>query len=206
MKCRYCGKKCGFFDSYHVSCQEKIDAVVSRLNSIINDYNQGRLNGLQGKNLLIDKVKGEPLYKDYLWNNIVPQSSVNGNEVILYIEDRITVCEQKNRCKMVETGYRWEKMPVWNESLLKLANTARIIFTDKAIYLELNKNCMRYPYTKIVNVGFEKTFFKSNAYFDVKTSSPFPHRFYLSPYETNKVNKAENICLYLYCILGFRHE
>ena len=95
------------------------------------------------------------------------------------MEKKVSVSEQKNRCTMVRTGYKWNKQPVWNPSNDLLSENTEVVFTDKAIYFLFGGTSMRYPYNKIVNMGFNRAEFMlpAQAYFDVKTTSPFPHRF-----------------------------
>lgn len=107
---------------------------------------------------------------------------------------------------MVRTGYRWERKSVWNPASVLLSDCADIVFTDKAVYLLLMGSGMRYPYGKIVNIGYKAARFmvSEEVFFDVKTTSPFPHRF--SIWNKYDKEKTEKVNLVLNCISGFERS
>lgn len=135
-------------------------------------------------------------------SKLIDRTTKYTDETIIHIESGLKIFESKNRCKMVESGYRYEKMPTWSEKEYLLDNSGAIIFTDAAIYLYVNSKTMRYPYTKIVNYGFEKIFTMNQAYFDVKTSSPFPHRFSF----TDTFREKNKIFVYFYIFSNSRRN
>lgn len=107
---------------------------------------------------------------------------------------------------MVRTGYRWERKSVWNPASVLLSDCADIVFTDKAVYPLLMGSGMRYPYGKIVNIGYKAARFmvSEEVFFDVKTTSPFPHRF--SIWNKYDKEKTEKVNLVLNCISGFERS
>ncbi|MBQ5755570.1 MAG: hypothetical protein IIV90_07850, partial [Oscillospiraceae bacterium] len=70
---------------------------------------------------------------------------------------------------------------------------------DKAIYLLGFEKTYIYPYDKIVNIGYEHNR-DGTAYFDVKTTSPHPHRFRLWATNGRTPSKGQNITLFLNCL------
>lgn len=203
MKCSICGQQCGLFKSYHEECKAAMGMVAAKIDFIINKYGNGDL--ACGKTEMIELMKNEPLYRTYLMDQIPAKDQIYNDEIILYVEKSVAVSEQKNRCTMARTGYRWERKPVWNPENVLLCNSADIVFTDKAVYLLLMGSGMRYPYGKIVNVGYNEERFMCppEAFFDVKTTSPFPHRFFM--WNKYQKEKAEKVKLVLSCIMGYKH-
>lgn len=201
-KCSICGQKCGFFESYHKECKIVMDATVPKMDAILNEYKNGKL--VDGKREMINFVNSEPLYRIYLLKHIWAKDQIYNNETTLYVVNMVSVSEWKNRCTMVRTGYRWERKPVWNPASTLLDDSADIVFTDKAVYLLLRGGAaMRYPYGKIVNMGYKEAGFmvSEEAFFDVKTTSPFPHRF--SIWNKYDKEKTEKVNLVLGCISGW---
>lgn len=203
MKCSICGQQCGLFKSYHEDCKSAMIMAATKIYSIINRYENGNL--ACGKMEMIELIKNEPLYRTYLMNQISGKDQIYNNEIILYVEKNVAVSEQKNRCTMVRTGCRWERKPVWNPSSVLLSDSADMVFTDKAVYLLLMGSSMRYPYGKIVNIGYndEKFMCPPEVFFDVKTTSPFPHRFFVwNKYQKEKAEKVKRV---LSCIMGYKY-
>lgn len=203
MKCSICGQQCGLFKSYHEECKAAMVMAAAKMDSIITRYGNGDL--ACGKTEMIELMKNEPLYRTYLRNQIPAKDQIYNDEIILYVEKSVAVSEQKNRCTMVRTGYRWERKPVWNPESVLLCDCADIVFTDKAVYLLLIGSGMRYPYGKIVNIGYngERFMCPSEAFFDVKTTSPFPHRFFVwNKYQKEKAEKVKQV---LSCIMGYKY-
>ena len=93
-------------------------------------------------------------------------------------------------------------MPTWSQKEYLLDNSGTIIFTDCAVYLQVGTKIMKYPYKKIVNYGFDKIWTLKYAYFDLKTSSSYPHRFSMSDtFKAKDGRKEQNICLFLHCLI-----
>lgn len=203
MKCRFCKQPAGFMKGYHKECYESAESTMKQLERVVNEYKDYDVVPAKAKDEIIKVVSSNELYRNHLEYQIIDKKAIHTSEIVIHVEYGMTIRESKNRCKMVETGYRYEKKPVWNESNLILDKSGTVIFTDKAVYLYVGSQTMRYPYNKIVNIGFEKSWATVYAYFDVKTSSPFAHRFEISSYVKEKNSeKEQNICLFLHCLSG----
>ena len=111
----------------------------------------------------------------------------------MHIETALTIYESKNRKTMERTGLSYARYPKWRVSSCKIDEMATVAFTDKNIYLLGFNGAMIYPYNKIINLGYENGY----AYFDVKTTSPYPHRFEIRGTNAKKLSKAQNITLFL---------
>lgn len=203
MKCLICGKQCGLLKVYHEECKALVYNAEAEINTILHKHQFGYLN--DGKSEIISLVENDTLYKNYLMKQICDKSQIYNNEIVLQVEKKVSVSEQKNRCTMVRTGYKWNKQPVWNPSNDLLSENTEVVFTDKAIYFLFGETSMRYPYNKIVNMGFNRAEFMlpAQAYFDVKTTSPFPHRFFM--WSKLEKEKARKLSLFLSCISGFKY-
>jgi len=199
MKCIFCKQPTGFMNKYHNDCHQKVESIIQKIENMINDYKDSDVVPKDAKQQLKELANSSILYKNYMTSKLIDQTAIYTNEVIIHIESGLKIFESKNRCKMVETGFRYEKKPTWSEKEYLLDNSGTIIFTDVAIYLCVNSKTMRYPYNKVVNYGFEKLFTLNQAYFDVKTSSPLPHRFSITDTFHEKTGRKEqNICLFLH--------
>ena len=86
----------------------------AEINTILHKHQFGYLN--DGKSEIISLVENDTLYKNYLMKQICDKSQIYNNEIVLQVEKKVSVSEQKNRCTMVRTGYKWNKQPVWNPS------------------------------------------------------------------------------------------
>ena len=202
MKCEYCKQQVGFLKWYHEECKVSAEKTLRQIENVLNQHKSDETVSKEVTLELREIVLSNALYKNYLESKIIDKTAIHVNEVVICVESGVKISETKNRCKMVETGYRYEKMPTWSEKQLLLDNTGIVIFTDKAIYLYAGMKTMRYPYNKIVNYGYEKIWTLKYAYFDVKTTSPLPHRFSFTDYFKNKnAEKEQNIALLLHCLV-----
>jgi hypothetical protein len=175
--------------------------ILQKVELIINKYNQESISAKDVKNQLVALASSDCLYKNYLEHKIFDKTAIRTNETVIYIENMVSISESKNRCKMIDTGYRYEKMPTWNENNQLIGENVSIVFTDKGIYMLLNASTMMYPYNKIVNLGYDEK--REYAYFDVKTSSPYPHRFTIGSFLKKDKGTAQNVCLFLNCLVGY---
>lgn len=199
MKCIFCKQPTGFMSRYHNDCYQEVESIIQRIENMINRHKDNAVVPKDAKQQLKELANSSTLYKNYMSSKLVDQTTIYTNEVIIHIESGLKIFESKNRCKMVETGYRYEKKPTWSEKQYLLDNSGTIIFTDTALYLYIDSKTMRYPYAKIVNYGFNKIFTINQAYFDVKTTSPFPHRFsFTDTFNRKDGKKEQNICLFLH--------
>lgn len=198
MKCIYCQEQAGFLKTYHETCKISSDETQQ---AILRTAQTACANAKKGQTpvqVLRNLVLQNPLYESGLSHTLYSQDAIRTNETILYTECGLTILESKNRCTMVRTGYRYEKMPTWSERTALLCKNAVFIITDKAIYLQSMEGTMRYAYQQIVNIGQEK--FNRGFYFDVKTTSPFPHRFLLKTeivLDNEKTNHLFSLMKYL---------
>ncbi len=200
MNCIFCKKSCGFLKSYHRECIESVQQVLKDIEEIINKYNKEEISASQAQNSLVDMAVSSQLYINYLNHELDSVKAIKAHETIIYFENSLALFESKNRCKMVRTGYRYEKMPNWNEENLLLDRNALVVFTDKHIHLISGQNEISYDYNKIVDIGFDEIF--GYVYFDVKTTSKIPHRFSLKPIISKEKIKAHNVCLLLNCLVN----
>lgn len=188
--------------NYHEECCKKVDFTLSRIQDVLNRNKGYEEVSKEEKQKLKDIAASDKLYVNYLTHKLIDPTTIFSKEIIIYAEDMVKISESKNRCKMVETGYMYEKMPTWNESTLILDDAGTVIFTDCAVYLQVEGSVMRYPYKKIVNYGYEKSWLMQYAYFDVKTTSPFPHRFsFTDTFKSKEGEKEQNICLLLHSLI-----
>lgn len=196
MQCIYCKEQVGFLQSYHKECYNKIQQLLQRMKNIA-DQNTTNAEGKKDvRKELVDLASSDNLYRNYLAHKIWDMTTIRTNETIIYIESGLHISESKNRCKMTQTGHRYEKKPVWGETDIVIGNNLTAVLTDKSIYM-LQENSIMYQYYKIVNLGFDEKW--GYAYFDVKTSSPYPHRFTIRSYNKKERSKVQAIYMFLGC-------
>lgn len=191
MKCIYCKKQVGFMKVVHEECEYMMSNMFNKMKIIFDMKVAGEISAKEARIKAGELSLSNSLYHDFMEKAIIDKTVIHMNEVIIYSDMSFTVSESKNRCKMVETGYRYEKMPTWSEKNFLLDRNGYVYLTDQAIYLYVGGKTMRYPYNKLVNCGYEKLWSVHCAYFDVKTSSPYPHRFTLSDSFKNKNGEKE---------------
>lgn len=166
---------------------------MASIENIVNIYNRDGVDFVDAKQAIIDLVSANDLYNNYLWNCINTKSDIRTNDILIHVETSLTIFESKNRKTMERTGVSFARDPKWNVSSYMIEEMETVAFTDKNIYLLGFNGTMIYPYNKIINIGYEDGY----AYFDVKTSSPYPHRFEIKATDKKDVSKAQNIILFL---------
>lgn len=199
MKCIFCQEPCGILKSYHDDCIQKTQALLYKMEGIVNEYNKQKINQAYAKGELRGLASSEKLYQTYIEHQIFDKTAIWVNETVIYVESGLCISESKNSCEMVRTGFRYEKKPVWNEKNYLIGKNVSIAMTDKSVYLLLHEKAMRYPYQKIVNLGYDEKW--RYAFFDVKTSSPLPHRFLIRSVNKKEKSKLDNVCLFLNCLI-----
>lgn len=197
MKCIYCNKPAGLFKLQHQECYEQIKPIFEEVSKVIGLFNSGEITSELAKDKLIKIAINEKLYSEYLKNCTNNNKDIWNTEIILYCENGLTISESKNRAKMIRTGYRYERKPVWNVNNLKLEDNVSFVLTNQSVYMLFSQTSMRYPYNKIVNIGYDKV--NLYTYFDVKTTSPHPHRFYINADNRTEDNRLADICSLLKC-------
>ncbi len=202
MKCKFCNQHVGFMKTYHSDCRFNVEGTLKQIEEVVNEHKADEIVSNEVKQILKGLAISNELYINFMKSRPVDKTIIHANETIIYAETNLVIRESKNRCKMVETGYRYEKMPTWTEKEILLDKSGTVIFTDCAVYLQIGTKMMRYPYKKIVNYGYEKIWTLQYAYFDISTSSPYPHRFSLSDtYKAKDGRKEQNICLVLHSLV-----
>ena len=193
MNCKFCNKSAGFMKSFHLECKSKAEKCMKSIEHIINIYNQDGIDFIDAKQSIMDLISSNSLYSNYLWNCVGSKSEIRTNEFLIHVETLVTIYESKNRKTMERTCLSYARYPMWNVSSYKIEEMATVAFTDKSIYLLGFNAVMVFPYKKIINIGFENGY----AYFDVKTNSPYPHRFEINAVNYKDLSKPKNITLFL---------
>lgn len=202
MKCRFCNQRAGVLKGYHDECKANAEKTMKQIEGIVNQHKSDETVPKDLVNQLKEVALSNKLYVNYLESEIFDKTLIQKGETLIYVESMMRISESKNRCKMIETGHRYEKMPTWSEKEILLDDSGRVVFTDKAVYLFVGIKAMRYPYSKIVNYGLDKIWSLNYAYFDVKTSSPYPHRFtFTDTFKDKKASKEQNIALFLHSLV-----
>ncbi|MBR5535414.1 MAG: hypothetical protein IKU60_02065 [Clostridia bacterium] len=160
---------------------------------IVNVYNQDGIDFVDARQAIIDLIASNEFYYNYLGNCVHTKSDIRTNEFLIHVETSLSVYESKNRKTMVRTGLSYARYPKWRISSCKIEEMATVALTDRSIYIIGINGVMIYPYNKIVNIGYEN----GHAYFDVKTSSSYPHRFKIKSTENKDLLKPQNITLFL---------
>lgn len=198
MICVFCKKPAGFLKSQHFECYDATQKLLQKMEKVVNQYNSEPIDHSTAKKELVALVSSDALYKNYLLHEIADKTAIRTKDIIIYSERMVTISESKNRCSMLRTGLSYSRYPVWKECNKLLCEYGQVVFTDKGIYLLLTDAIMMFTYNKIVNIGFDDV--RNCTYFDIKTSSPFSHRFSIRATNRKDKNKVQNVCLFLNCL------
>lgn len=193
MKCKFCNNPAGFMKSFHLDCKLKAEECMSSIEHIVNEYNQDGVEFLDAKQAIVDLISSNEFYHNYLWNCVHKKSDIRTNEFLIHIETSLSIYETKNRKTMERTGLSYARYPEWRVSSSKIEDMATLAFTDRCIYILGFNGVMIYPYSKIINIGYQNGY----AYFDIKTTSPYPHRFEIKATNGKDISKSQNITLFL---------
>ncbi|MBQ4154020.1 MAG: hypothetical protein IJE01_02320 [Clostridia bacterium] len=199
MKCIYCGKKTErFFDVAHQECHEKYLMHSNSLLNICKEYENGNIEHKTAVKSFVE------LCQEKNYNNISLDRDINDfddimrkGEYPIFVTKFLTVIEEKNSCRMKSVGYN-ESRPFWNVEKNTLSTLANLLISDKNLYLDLIGTKILIPLNKIELV--KEDYFNS-VYFDVKTSSPYPHRYYLN-FKNRREKEESNLYCFLSCLSG----
>lgn len=200
MKCIFCNQPAGFLKKYHEDCFNKTQTIIQKIEKLINQYNKDNVNDLEAKQQIVKLASSDIRYENYLLNEIIDKSKIHSSDILIYNEKMVSIWESKNRCTMKRTGLSYARYPEWSESNQLLCNLGTVVFSDKSLYLILDEKAIVYPYKKIIDVGYTND--SKHAYFDVKTSSPYPHRFFIRAFEKKDKSSAQNVCVFLNFLSG----
>ena len=163
-----------------------------------------RIEFALAKQRLMKLASSNELYQKYLLNLPFVRGSIKSNEVLIYGESQVSISEEKNWKAMERTSLSYARYPTWRVEPRKIADIATVAFTDKAIYLLSLEKSYVYPYSKIVNIDFVEQGWNEKAYFEVKTTSPHPHKFAMWATDGKSKEKSRNIVLFLACLCGWQ--
>ncbi|MEG0527593.1 hypothetical protein ACWG0P_09470 [Amedibacillus sp. YH-ame6] len=201
MKCIFCKQPARFLKSYHSACMEEKQEIILKIKNIIQNVQEHVICAVDGKVELVKLVSSNLFYKNYLKHEINDCTAIRTNETIIYIESGLKFSKSMNSYKMVRTGYRYEKVPSWNVTNVLVGQNVQLVFTDKSVYMLFDGKVLSYSYKKIVNLGVEENL--RYTYFDIKTSSPYPHRFFIQSFCKNDSIKIQNVYLFLSCLMDY---
>lgn len=199
MKCIYCGKKTErFFDVAHKECHENYLSYSNSLLHICKEYENGNIEHKTAVKSLVELCKDKNYCNKSLDKDINNFGDImRKGECPIFITKYFTVVEEKNSCRMKSVGWH-ETRPSWNVEKKTLSNIAELLITDKNLYIDLIGTKIIIPLNKIELV--KEDYFNS-IYFDVKTSSPYPHRYYLN-FKNKKEKEESNLYYFLSCLSG----
>ena len=172
---------------YHKECIDKLTKELTEADLVIDAYKNDKMRWIDAKEQIVVATSGEYTQK-FFWRNIVTKSDIKTTDHLLFSQNLIEVCEEKNRCTMVRTGLSYAKYPQWETGRMIICMSATVAATDSGIYF-LGSNAYYIPYSKMVDVG--KT--NGEVYIDVKTSSPHRHRYSLHSIEKDDRDFVNNV-------------
>lgn len=199
MRCRYCGEKTErFFDVAHQECHDKYLIHSNALLNICKEYESGNIEHKAAVKSLVELCQDKN-YRNKLLDNDIDNFAdiMRKGDCPIFFTDCASVVEEKNRCRMESVGWR-ENRPSWNVEKKKLSHRGELLITDKNIYINLIGTKLIFPLNKIELV---KEDFYNSVYFDVKTTSPYPHRFYIN-FKNMKEKEDSNLYYFLSCLSG----
>ena len=201
-KCRRCGRDAGFLSTYCGLCYEKdmrekeekkqrVKDGKAFMYDVLESYEDDEFDYKTAYSEIINYIDDNDDFAEYLESSIDSRELLP-NERIIYKTSSIDVIERKNSCKMERTGYSYERYPIWDVRDTKISNSNTILISNMRIYLYTTTGLRLYPLNKIVNAG---SYSDTMAFFDVKTTSPYPHRFIIqgNSYKAEDVKKLANL-------------
>ena len=199
MKCIYCGEKTKrFFDVAHQECHDKYLSHSNSLLNVCKEYENGNIEHKTAVKSLVELCQDKNYCNKSLDRDIDDFNDImRKGEYPIFIAKYFTVVEEKNRCRMKSVCYN-EARPFWNVEKKTLSTIANLLITDKSLYIDLIGTKILFPLSKIELV--KEDYFNS-VYFDVKTSSPYPHRYYLN-FKNTKEKEQSNLYYFLSCLSG----
>lgn len=200
MNCIFCNRPAGFLKKYHEDCFSKTQIIMQQIQEMINQYNRDSISALEAKQQIVELASSDIRHENYLLNEIIDKSKICSNDILIHSEKMVSIWESKNRCTMKRTGLSYARYPEWSESNQLLCNLGTVVFSDKSIYLILDEKTIAYPYKKIIDFGYTED--SKYTYFDVKTASPYPHRFFIRAFDKKDKSSAQNVCIFLKCLSG----
>lgn len=199
MKCIYCGKKTERF--LDITCRECYDKYLNYrmpLLTVCKDYEEGKIEHKKAVQTLVELSQKESHYNEVLLQDIDEfKDIIRKSDCPIYISKYFTVAEEKNSCRMKSIGWG-ETRPSWNVEKKTLSNFASVLITDKNLYIDLSGTKMLFSLNKIELVKEDNL---NTVYFDIKTSSPYPHRLYFI-FKNEREKYESNLYYFLSCISG----
>ena len=153
--------------------EEAIVLGESAVSKIIQEYHDNNITKREAYNEVIAIIFSNEYYCEYLKNSIETHELLKG-EFVIFSGFDFKIEEYKNTCEMVRTGLSYERHPIWKVREKLISNWSRITITNSRIFISTEEGIMRFPFNKIVNAGF---YGSGRAFFELKTSSPYPHRY-----------------------------
>lgn len=115
MKCRYCKKQVGFMKTVHGECEYMMSNMFKKMQNIFDMKELGKISAKEARIKARELSLSNNLYRNFMESAVINKTVIQMNEVIIYSDRSFRISESKNRCKMMETGYRYEKIPTWRE-------------------------------------------------------------------------------------------
>lgn len=188
MKCYLCGKPVGtFLGICHQECADQLHSEFLEVDSVIDKFKSGQISCRIAKEMLVKATSTEYI-QAYFWRNIYSKSAIRTYDKVVYSQNFIEAAESKNRCKMERTGLSYARMPSWEANTYNIAQNASAVLTDSGIYV-LDAQDLYIPYSRIIDVGVDGR----RVYFDVKTTSPYGHRYYLWQHNAKDMVFRDNV-------------
>lgn len=202
MRCKLCGKSTNkILCTYHDECKQKLEAELSDMDLIYENYQNGVYSWKTAKSKFIDTASSGYVNK-FFSNNVANKNDIDTHDRIVYSYSGAEILEEKNRCKMKRTGLSYARYPQWQPATYKISDFATVVLTDKGLYL-LGICTLKFPYSKIINCGIDNFLGTASFYFDVKTSSPHRHRYKIKIVDKRQAFKiTEHIYQVLELMLG----
>ena len=189
MKCYLCGKPVKtIFGICHKECADKLHGEFLEVDTVIEKYKSGQISCQIAKEMLVKATSTDNI-QAFFWKNIYSKCAIRTYDKVVYSQDFIEVAERKNSCKMERTGLSYARMPNWEVNTYTIAQNASAVLTDSGVYI-LEAQDLYIPYSRIVDVGVDGR----RVYFDVNTTSPYGHRYYLWQYKSKDMDFRDNVC------------
>lgn len=85
MKCIFCKQPAGFMSRYHNDCHQKVESIIQKIETMINDYKDSDVVPKDAKQQLKELANSSILYKNYMTSKLFDQTTIYTSEVIIHM-------------------------------------------------------------------------------------------------------------------------
>lgn len=169
----------------------------------IDEYHLGATSVSIAKAKLIE-ASSESHIQNLFWGTIHSRNEIRSYDKLVFSQNLVDVYEEKNRCHMERTGLSYAKYPKWEYGSQRISQLGTVALTDSGIYI-LDAKSIYIPYSRIIDVGVNTPLLRvQEVYFEVKTTSPYRHRYSICAGDRKDKNLAVALADIIRLMIGLK--